>query len=137
MELMRQESTEQKTWVWSKGRPLCSQVDLVILRSGSANRNRPVEEEGRRRLEAAAERHGGRERRQRATDIEVGASEDPSSWAKDDGLWSIVSEERQDEGLLYSKLVACRCTPYLMVKTEKWRWKLMKPKTLLSLQRIR
>jgi hypothetical protein len=84
MALTRQESTEQKTWVWSKGRSLCAQVDLMIHRAGSANRNRPVEEEGCRSLEAAAERHEGRERRQRATDIEVGASEDPSSWANDD-----------------------------------------------------
>jgi hypothetical protein len=104
MVLMRQESAEQKTWVWSRGRPLCSQVDLIVHRAASANRSRPVEWEGRRRLEAAAERHEGRVRRQRATDIEEGASEDPSSWASDDDLRSIVSEEQQDEGLVHSKL---------------------------------
>jgi hypothetical protein len=89
MVLMRQESVEQKTWVWSRGRPLCSQVGLRVFRAASANRSRPVEGEARCRLEAPAEGHEDRVRRQRATDIEEGASEDPSSWASDDDLRSV------------------------------------------------
>jgi hypothetical protein len=50
----------------------------MVFRAASSNRSRPVEGEAHCRLEAAAERHEGRVRCQRATDIEEGASEDPS-----------------------------------------------------------